>query len=396
MACITKRRGRYVIDCYDQNGKRYRKTIKAGTTKDDAKKELREIEAKIERRTFLHEKKTPLFSEVKAQWLDYKKQFLRATTHETYETNCRIHLNDLDDLKINRINTAIVENFISKLQDKSKSTATTREAGYIPTGTEKKIRLMTARKIIVILNQIMAYAVRHRLIDYNPVRDAERPRSQGKEGQEKAISILTPEQIRNFLEAVTDQKYHTLFLTAIMTGARQGEILGLRWSDVDFSKKQISINRTFNMGRFFTPKTKGSTRQIDLAPMAVKALAEWKLANGGKDDDLVFPNAAGEPMNYSNMVQRYYRKALKDAGIPQIRFHDLRHTYASLLLAQGENVKYIQTQMGHSSPTVTLNVYAHLMKGENQEAACRLEHTIFQVTGHKMVTNEKKELTING
>ena len=74
MACITKRRGRYVIDCYDQNGKRYRKTMKAGTTKEDTRKELREIEAKIERRTFMHEKKTPLFSEVKAQWLEYKKQ----------------------------------------------------------------------------------------------------------------------------------------------------------------------------------------------------------------------------------------------------------------------------------------------------------------------------------
>jgi integrase len=287
----------------------------------------------------------------------------------------------------------------------------------------------------------MAYAVRHRMIDYNPVRDAERPRSQGKEGQEKEISVLTPEQIRNFLKAVTDQKYKTLFLTAIMTGARQGEVLGLKWSDVDFQKKQISINRTFNMGRFFTPKTKGSARRIDLSPMAVKALAEWKMASGGQADanyeeeikelqekeqalmaqstgapggdipspalhqeltqirakvkrlrgaPLVFPNESGEPMNYSNMVQRYYRKALKDAGIPQIRFHDLRHTYASLLLSQGENVKYIQTQMGHSSPTVTLNVYAHLMKGENQEAACRLENTIFSVNGSKTVAADRK------
>ena len=396
MACISKRRGRYVIDCYDQNGKRYRKTLKAGTTKDDAKKGLRDIEAKIERRTFLHEKKTPLFSEVKAQWLDYKKQFLRETTHETYETNCRIHLSDLDDLKINRINTATIENFISKLQDKAKSTATTREPGYIPTGEEKKIRLVTARKIIVILNQVMAYAVRHRFIDYNPVRDAERPRSQGKEGQEKAISILTPDQIRSFLNAVEDPKHRTLFLTAIMTGARQGEILGLKWSDVDFSKKQISINRTFNMGRFFTPKTKGSARRIDLAPMIVRELAAWQLLSGGRNDGLVFSNEAGQPMNYSNMVQRYYRKALKDAGIPQIRFHDLRHTYASLLLAQGENIKYVQTQLGHSSPTVTLNVYAHLMKETNQEAVCRLENTIFEGTGHNLVTKEEKGLTVNG
>jgi integrase len=99
----------------------------------------------------------------------------------------------------------------------------------------------------------------------------------------------------------------------------------------------------------------------------------------------VFANDAGEPMNYSNMVQRYFHKGLKDAKISRIRFHDLRHTYASLLLQQGENIKYIQSQLGHSSPTVTLNVYSHLMKKENQEAACRLEETVFAVHGSKMV-----------
>ena len=388
--------------------------MKADATKENARKELREIEAKIERRTFLHDKKAPLFSKVKSEWLEHKRQFLRENTWETCEANSRIHFTSLDNLRINQITIATIEKFITELQNKPRSTAATRKSDFVPTGEEKNISLSTMRKIIVTLNQIMAYAVRHRLIDYNPVRDAERPRSQGKEGQEKSISILTPEQIRNFLEAVTDQEYKTLFLTAIMTGARQGELLGLKWSDFDFQKKQIGINRTFNSGRFFTPKTKGSKRNIDLAPMVTKTLAEWKMVCKAKklenrnemekdnqeikdiESDLVFPNESGEPMNYSNMVNRYYKKALKAAGIPQIRFHDLRHTYASLLLAQGENIKYVQNQLGHSSPTVTLNVYAHLMKKENQEAACRLENTIFEGTGHNLVTNKKEGLTING
>lgn len=397
MACITKRRGRYVIDCYDQNGKRYRKTLKAGITKDAARKELYEIEAKIERRTFIHDKKAPLFSKVKEDWLKHKKQFLRENTWETCEANSRIHFTSLDNLKINQITIATIEQFITELKNKPRLTAATRKPNYKPTGEEKKISLNTMRKIIVTLNQIMAYAVRHRLIDFNPVHDAERPRSQGNEGQEKGISILTPEQIRNFLAKVTEPKYKALFLTAIMTGARQGELLGLKWSDIDFQKKQISVNRTFNMGRFFTPKTKQSVRKIDIAPILVKELAAWKLLQNTirlerekdekksemqnkekKNYDLVFPNEEDEPMNYSNMVNRYYKPALKAAEIPQIRFHDLRHTYASLLLAQGENIKYVQTQLGHSSPTVTLNVYAHLMKKENQEAACRLENAIFQ------------------
>jgi len=396
MACIAKRRGRYVIDCYDQNGKRYRKSLKAGITKEAARKELYEIEAKIERRTFIHDKKAPLFSKVKQEWLEHKKQFLRENTWDTFEVNSRTHFTSLDNLRINQITITTIERFIAELQNKPLSTSTTRKPGYIPTGKEKKINLNTVRKIIMTLNQIMSYAVRHRLLDYNPVRDAERPRNQGIEGQEEKISILTPEQIRNFLEAVTDQKYKTLFLTAILTGARQGELLGLKWSDIDFSKKQLNINRTFNHGRFFTPKTKGSKRSIDLAPMLIRELAAWQLACSGRNDDLVFPNEAGEPMNYSNMVNRHYKKALKAAGNPKIRFHDLRHTYASLLLAQGENIKYVQNQLGHSSPTVTLNVYAHLMKKENQEAVCRLENTIFEGTGHNLVTNKKEGLTANG
>jgi integrase len=404
MACITKRRGRYVIDCYDQHGRRYRKTLKKGITKDNARKVLRETEDRISRRTFMPEKKMPLFSEVRKKWFEHKKQYLRETTQEVYEFNLNTHLKDLDDFRISEITTADIERFITKLQNKARSTRRrkrkdqnepeqTKESAQEP----KKIALGTVRKVITILGQIMAYAVRHRMADFNPVRDAERPRSQGKEEQKsKKIAILTPEQIRALLEKVEEQKYRTLFLTAIMTGARQGEILGLKWSDVDFPKKQVHIRRTFNHGRFFTPKTSGSERSIDLSPLVLRELAGWKLKSGGKDDDLVFANEAGEPLNYSNMVQRYFLKGLKAAEIPRVRFHDLRHTYASLLLSQGENIKYIQNQLGHSSPMVTLNVYSHLLKDSNPEAACRLENSIFQTTGHNLVTNKEKGSTTNG
>jgi len=242
----------------------------------------------------------------------------------------------------------------------------------------------------------MAYAVRHKLIDSNPVRDAERPRKKVEDVVNGNIAVLAPEQIRALLEATLDQKYRTLFLTAIMTGARQGEILGLKWSDVAFEEKQIHIQRTFNHGRFFAPKTKGSNRKVDLAPVLVRELAKWKLKGIPNEHELVFPNRAGQPMNYNNMVQRHFSPALKRAGCPRIRFHDLRHTTASLLLDQGENIKYISAQLGHANPTTTLNIYAHLMKTENQAAVCRLEKTIFEGTGHNLVTNEKKDLTIIG
>lgn len=416
MACVTKRRDRWIIDFYDQHGNRRWKTLKKGSTKAEAKDELRSIENMISKGVYMPFGKVSTFKEVAEAWLKFKKPFLRETTGEVYEIHVKCHFQEFNDLKINRVTTPVIEKWITKRQmegqffigfsgkkqRKALPLETTEKEALenlktvkeIPSKTYKaddvklefkKMSLATIRKILVSLNQIMTYAVRHKLIDSNPVRDAERPRKTIEDKTGGKIAILTPEQIRALLDATPDQKYKTLFLTAIMTGARQGETLGLKWSDVNFDTKQIHIRRTFNHGRFFSPKTKESVRAIDLAPMAATALAKWKLKSGGKDDQLIFPNEDGEPMNYSNMVQRHFHKALKKAGIARIRWHDLRHGYASLLIQQGENIKYIQSQLGHSSPTVTLNVYSHLMKSENQEAACRLEESIFSSNGSNLV-----------
>jgi integrase len=365
MACIRKRRGKYVIDFYDNQGKRRWKTLPKDARKKDANKALRDIEDLLEKGVYVSSRETPTFKQVAEDWIASKRQNLRSTTWEVYEGHTKNHFNELEPLKINRISIARIEKFIQTRQ-------------------ERGMKLGTLRKILVSLNQIMSYAVRHKYIDHNPVRDAERPRGQGREEDNK-ITILSVEEIQSFLEQVTDKEYHTLFMLAITTGARQGELLGLKWSDIDCKNSQIHIQRTFNKGRWFAPKTKGSERRIDIGPSMVKALKEWKLACLPNKHDLIFPNRVGQPINYSNMVNRVYLPALKAAGIARIKFHALRHTTASLMIEQGENIKYIQSQLGHSSPTVTLNVYAHLMKPINQEAACRLESAIFDTSGSKMV-----------
>lgn len=103
------------------------------------------------------------------------------------------------------------------------------------------------------------------------------------------------------------------------------------------------------------------------------------------DLDLVFPGDTGNPIEPTHLTRYHFYPALKAAEVQKIRFHDLRHTYASILIKQGENIKYIQSQLGHATPTVTLNVYAHLMDSSNQEAACRLENTVFGESGSNMV-----------
>ncbi len=241
----------------------------------------------------------------------------------------------------------------------------------------------TLRKILSSMRQIFQLAVKRNYCQINPVDFSDKPKSQEPD---KEITILTREQTTTFLNAVKDQKYNMLFSLAIFSGARQGELLGLKWPDILWEDKQIFIQRSYNNGVFYDVKTKNSIRKVDIGPAMLKQLKEWKLACPPGKFDLVFPTEKGTPMNHNNMVTRYFLPGLKAAGLERIRFHALRHTYASLLIDQGENIKYIQSQLGHSNPTVTLNVYAHLMDKKNQDAAIKLEQTVLMnrsQNGHK-------------
>jgi integrase len=355
MAKVAKRRGRYVLDYYDNLGERQRKTLKKGITLKKAKEKLREIEDQLDRGVYIPDNKIPIFSKVAEEWLNFKKPKLRSSTWSVYEGHTKNHFEEFDGIKINRITVSMIEKWIIDRQN-------------------KKMPVATIRKILVSLGQIFKYAVRHKYIFYNPFLDAERPEGKKKKN---SIEVLNPDNINSFLGKVEDQKYNTLFRLAIFSGARQGELFGLKWSDMDWEKSQIHIQRTFNNQKWYDVKTETSNRKIDLGPAMIADLKKWKLACPPNDLNLMFPNEAGQPLNHNNVVSRFFNPALKNAKIKRIRFHDLRHTYASLLIEQGENIKYIQTQLGHSSPTVTWNIYAHLMKDTNQEAARRLEDTVF-------------------
>jgi len=401
MACIRKIQGRYVIDFYNSSGQRERLTQPEGSTKEKALLALRELEDQLRRGIYIPARHVRTFKEVAKEWTEHKKSKLRASSWSVYEAHTRNHFVDLEFLKINRLTTAHIEKLINaKLAD--------------------GMHILTLRKVLVTLNQICAFAVRRRYLEVNPVRDAERPRGTG-EVIEKKLQVLTPQQVGKLFDAVmnlrgivaepgqedipekerikkllpyeTRFKYRTLFAVAVLCGLRQGEIIGLQWPDIDFDNAQIQVQRTFSNGAWYEPKTKGSKRRVDVGKTMLADLKKWKLACPPSELNLVFPNSGPKParqltekrrkqeeaqvVNYSNMVKRYYVPALKAAELPIIRFHDLRHTYASILIAQGEPIPYVAKQLGHSSPTVTLNVYTHLLKPSNQEAINRLEESIF-------------------
>jgi len=376
MACIAKRRDRWVIDFYDNQGKRRRKTLPKDTTKAEAKKILRDIEDKLDKGIYIPQKNLPVFSVVADMWLKTKKPNIRHSTYGQYKGHLENHLKPFfQDYNINRITYNKIEKFISYCLDND-------------------MKIPTLKKILINLGAIMTYAVRKRYINYNPVGDVEKPKGQSKHDDNEEFNILTPPEIISFINAAPDMKHKTLFMAAVTTGLRQGELLGLKWTDIDWFNNQIHVNRTYNHFQFYEPKTKMSKRKVDVPPQMMKQFKEWKIACPANDLDLIFPNEIGGPMSSLNMYNRKFLPCLKDAGLFKFRFHDLRHTYASLLIDQEENIKYIQKQMGHASIKTTMDTYGHLMKDINKEAANRLGNSIFKQSGHNLVTKTKKEVTV--
>ena len=218
----------------------------------------------------------------------------------------------------------------------------------------KELSPKTVLNVMVVLKEMFKHAVQWGYLDANPAQYAERPRS-----EEREMEILTPPEIRRLLDAA-DEPVRTLLLCAVLTGIRRGELLGLRWEDIDLEGHRLFVRRALWRGKVVTPQSRRSRRTIDLAPTLRTALAKLPSRFQG---GLVFCGTDGEPIDPDNFAHRDWAGVLRRAGLRRIRFHDLRHTYASLLIAQGAHPKYIQAQLGHASIQTTLDRYGHLTPG---------------------------------
>ncbi len=182
-------------------------------------------------------------------------------------------------------------------------------------------------------------------------------------------------------------RLEALYVLALTTGMREGELLALQWKDLDMAGGSLQVRRKVsritNKGFVVSePKTAKSRRNIPLAPRTLEALKrhrvrqnEQRLALGDawEDQGLIFANSLGKPLEVSNMTRRSFRPLLVKAGLPQIRFHDLRHSCATLLLSMGIHPKVVQERLGHSQISVTLDTYSHVLPSMQEEAAQRLD-----------------------
>lgn len=202
---------------------------------------------------------------------------------------------------------------------------------------------------------------------------------------------LSLEQSRALLLAAQGDPLEALYSLALTTGMRQGELLGLKWQDVDLSAGRVQVRRTLARvtGKGWVesePKSAAGTRTVRLVSPVVSALQrhraaqlEGRLRAGSEweDRDLVFCNVFGRPLEVGNLTQRSFRPLLEKAGLPQIRFHDLRHSAASLLLLLDSHPRIVQEVLGHSSVNLTLGTYSHVQRGLHDEALDRLGDALF-------------------
>lgn len=175
---------------------------------------------------------------------------------------------------------------------------------------------------------------------------------------------------------LTSSSYRLLIKVTVFTGMREGKIFGLQWGDIDWNSRQLHVRRPWKEGAYVEPKTRYSVRRIDINDALVIELKAWRLACPKGPDDLVFPKLEGRPMSHANLLQLGFYSALRRAGLRKIRFHDLRHTFASLLIANGEDIVRVSRLLGHSNPTITLNVYSHMLSKEHYGSADRLAKLI--------------------
>ncbi len=350
-AVVKRESGNYAI-VFWVDGKQKWKTL--GPNKKEAEKALNEAMSQVHDGCYSENKEIG-FSELADKWLsDYIEPKVKPATYRFYSYIIRLHLapyfkdQNIKRLTVNKIETYVA--FKRKGTDLSNTTI-----GYH----------------ITVLKMLLKRAVIWEYIKSNPAQYVEKPRVEHKE-----MDYLNPEEIRLFLDNVSD-RFRPFFMTAIFTGMRRGELLALRWSDINWASGHVHVRRTLSLGQIHEPKSKRAIRAIVMSPVLVSTLKKHRLSCPHSDTDLVFPNTLGGIMDGRNMYQREYMAALRRAGLRHIRFHDLRHTYASMLISQSENIKFIQHQLGHASIQTTLDRYGHLLPEVHNGVGQRLQETIF-------------------
>ncbi len=315
------------------------------------------------------------FSEYLTRWLETASLRVRPTTKRVYDTVVRIHLRpDLGSVPLAKLTSGTVEAWLRAMCDKTYIPPHRKNAKPVP----RPLSAATVHQSFRVLRTALRQAVTLGMLTRSPLAGVKAPRL-----SYRPMRVWDEEQVRVFLATARRlSRNYAVYLTAILTGMRQGELLALRWRDVDLDAGRLSVQHTLRRSRgvvrFAETKTARSRRTISLPRILVRELehlrglqAEFRKLIGPRytDHDLVLSQGNGLPLHANNLSQRELPTLAKTAGVPRIRFHDLRHVYATLALRFGTPVKVVAENLGHANISTTMNVYAHVLAPMLQEAS---------------------------
>ncbi len=353
-------------------------TVEGGKRKTFYAKTHKEVQEKLKKALYEQQQGTLVtaphqtVAQFLTDWLEStQKQSVRPRTYERYEEIVRLHIIPaLGRHKLQSLSAQHVQAFYTKK-------------------LEGGLSALTVISFHNLLHKALETAVKWNLVARNVCKVVSPPRRQRFE-----VTPLSLEQIQKLLSAVEGHRLEALFKLALATGMRRGELLGLKWQDIDFAKGALQVRRVLSRipsimpGKGYTeaePKTQRSRRTIIIAPFALKGLKEHRrrqaeekkrAGEGWQEHDYVFCTPIGTHLNPTRDMLDQLKVFLKKAGLPDIRFHDLRHSSATLLLSLGVHPKVVQEILGHSQISMTLDIYSHVLPSMHQDAMNRLNQAI--------------------
>ena len=360
--------GRYTAGYNPGTGRQIQRSITGKTQKEVAQK-LKAATAAIDAGTY-----QPPCKLLVGEWLDnWTQNYLggiKPRTVDSYKAIVRNHLKPaFAAVRLEALTTDHIQTFYNGLSLSPKS----------------------VKNVHGVLHKALAQAVKNRYIPFNPAEACVLPKVERAE-----IKPLDEQQISAFLKAIKGHRLEYLFLVTLFTGMREGEVLGLTWDAVNLDTGKITINKQLQKerggsGEYRLASTKnGKGRTIAAAPFVVATLRkvraqqlEWKLQSLGCWDNsmnLVFTDELGGHL-YAHTVYHRFKEVAASIGLPEARFHDLRHSYAVAAIRSGDDIKTVQGNLGHATASFTLDVYGHVTDQMKQESADRMEQFILSVSG---------------